>query len=89
MPASTDLTFDRLLELLAEKLANKLSQVPNSLVPRLLSVEQAAIYLGQTTEATQHLANAGKIPAVRVDRRIFLDRFDVDKWIDENKTGWM
>ncbi len=84
-----DLTFDRLLEALAEKLATKLSQEPSRLYPRLLSIDQAAIYLGRTREALQHLATSGKIPTVRADRRVFLDRLDLDKWIDENKTGWV
>ena len=89
MSEMNDLTFDRLLEALAEKLATKLSQEPSRLYPRLLSIDQAAIYLGRTREALQHLATSGKIPTVRADRRVFLDRLDLDKWIDENKTGWV
>jgi excisionase family DNA binding protein len=89
MSESTNISFDRLLELLAEKLAAKLSQEPNRLYPRLMTIEQAAVYLGRTREALQHLASSGKIPTVRADRRVFLDRFDLDKWIDDNKTGWV
>jgi len=79
------LTFDNLLELLAEKLANKLSQDPSRMFPRLLSIDQAAIYVGRTREATQHLVSSGKIPTVRSDRRIFIDRLDLDRWIEEHK----
>jgi excisionase family DNA binding protein len=89
MPSPNDFTFDRLLELLAEKLASKLSQEPSRLYPRLMSVEQAAVYLGRTPEAAQHLASSGKLPTVRADRRVFFDRLDLDRWIDENKTGWV
>ena len=89
MSETKDLTFDRLLELLAEKLANRLSQEPGRLYPRLMTVEQAATYLGRTPEATQHLASSGKIPTVRSDRRVFLDRIDLDKWIEDNKVGWV
>jgi hypothetical protein len=35
------------------------------------------------------LVASGKIPTVRSDRRVFLDRLDLDKWIDDNKTGWV
>ena len=83
------LSFDRLLEMLADKLATKLSQEPSRLYPRLLTIDQAAVYLGRTREALQHLASSGKVPTVRADRRVFLDRLDLDKWIDENKTGWV
>jgi len=84
-----ELTFDRLLETLAEKLATKLAQDPGRLAPRLMTVDQAAVYLGRTREAVQHLVGSGKVPTVRADRRVFLDRNDLDKWIDDNKTGWV
>ena len=89
MSEPNDLSFDRLLEVLAEKLASKLSQDPSRLYPRLLTIDQAAVYLGRTREAVQHLVGSGKVPTVRADRRVFLDRLDLDKWIDENKTGWV
>ena len=56
------------------------------LKPRLLTVEKAAIYLGRSTEAMQHLLAAGKLRAVRTDRRVFLDILDLDRWIDQSKT---
>ena len=89
MTDAKEFSFDRLLELLAERLAAKLSQDPSRLYPRLLTIEQAAIYLGRTREAVQHLVSSGKVPTVRADRRVFLDRLDLDKWIDDNKTGWV
>ena len=89
MSEINDLTFDRLLEVLAEKLAGKLSQEPSRLYPRLMTIDQAAVYLGRTREAVQHLVSSGKVPTVRADRRVFLDRNDLDRWIDENKTGWV
>jgi excisionase family DNA binding protein len=89
MTETNELTFDRLLEILAEKLASRLSQEPNRLYPRLMTVDQAAVYLGRTREAVQHLVSSGKVPTVRADRRVFLDRNDLDRWIDENKTGWV
>jgi excisionase family DNA binding protein len=89
MSETKDFTFDRLLETLAEKLAAKLSEGPSRMYPRLMTVEQGAIYLGRTKEAIQHLVSSGKIPTVRADRRVFLDRIDLDQWINDNKTGWV
>jgi excisionase family DNA binding protein len=85
MNESTNLSFDRLLELVAEKVANRLSQEPGRLYPRLLTIDQAALYVGRTREATQHLVASGKIPTVRTDRRVFIDRLDLDRWIEEHK----
>jgi excisionase family DNA binding protein len=79
------LSFDRVLELLAEKLAERLTQEPSHLYPRLLTIDQAAIYVGRSREATQHLVAAGKVPTVRADRRVFIDRLDLDRWIEEHK----
>jgi excisionase family DNA binding protein len=83
------LTFDRLLEVLAEKLADKLTQDQSHLLPRLLTVDRAAAYLGLTREAVQHLVTFSKVPVVRADRRVLLDRRDLDAWIQEHKTGWV
>ena len=82
------LNFDRLLDMLAEKVAKRLSPDSIPFSPRLLTIEQAATYLGRTREATQHLTSSGKIPTVRADRRVFIDRLDLDRWIAENKRGW-
>jgi len=89
MSEMKDLTFDRLMEVLAEKLATRLLQEPSRLYPRLLTLDQAAVYLGRTREDVQQLSISGKVPTVRADRRVFMDRLDLDQWIDENKTGWV
>jgi len=85
MSEFNELTFDRLLELLAEKLASRLTQDGGGLGPRLMTVDQAAIFLGRSREAIQHLVTSGKLPTVRSDRRIFLDRQDLDRWIEQHK----
>ena len=53
---------------------------------RLYSVEEAADFLGRTKEAVQHLIASGKIPTVRSDRRVFLDREDLERWIQSGKV---
>jgi hypothetical protein len=47
MKEPPELSVESLIEVLAEKLAAKLAQDPNRLCPRLLTIEQAAAYLGQ------------------------------------------
>ena len=74
MSESNEFTFDRLLELLAEKLASRLIEDGAKLCPRLLTVDQAAVFLGRSREAIQHMVASGKLPTVRSDRRVFVDR---------------
>ncbi len=78
---------DSFLETLAERIAQKLRVEPRDLQPRLLTIDQAAVYVGRTREAMQHLANSARIPTVRADRRVFIDRRDLDRWIDLNKSA--
>jgi excisionase family DNA binding protein len=89
---SSPLDLDRLLNALADRVAEnlhaKLAQdgARAPVRPRLLTVEQAAAYLGRTKEGLQHIIGSGKLPVVRADRRVFLDVRDLDGWIECNKT---
>lgn len=86
------LTLDVVIDALGERVAAKvlagLAQrgTTAAVNPRLLTVEQAAVYVGRTTEAMQHLIAEGKLPVVRADRRVFLDLKDLDQWIEQNKA---
>jgi len=86
-------TFEALLDAIAERVAAKVrSELAHGSPagtggPRLMTVDRAAVYLGRTREAVQHLTSCGKIPTVRADRRIFLDVRDLDRWIEENKQS--
>lgn len=53
--------------------------------PTLLDVKQAAIYLGRTEQAVQHLIFQRDIPVVRTGKRVHLHRPDLDSWIERNK----
>ena len=88
MSQANDFSLDMLMDTLAQKVADKISQESGSLSPRLMTVEQAALYLGRTKEAVNHMVALSKLPTVRTDRRVFIDRADLDEWIEENKVGW-
>lgn len=79
--------LDALAERVAAKLGNRLAEcdVEGAVQPRLLSVTQAAAYLGRTKEAVQHMVADGALPTVRHDRRVFFDRRDLDRWIEQAK----
>jgi excisionase family DNA binding protein len=80
--------------LLAEQIASQVRVLladhlatPQQPVQQLFTVKQAAIYLGRTTKALQHMIADGKLPVplVRIDRKIYLHRTDLDRWIEDNK----
>lgn len=53
--------------------------------PRLLTVQQAALYLGRSDKAVRFLAAQGAFPSVRGDGRVQFDIQDLDRWIEQNK----
>ena len=53
---------------------------------RLLTVKEAATYVGRTEQALQHLIHKREIIVVRKGRRVHLDRTDLDRWIEANKV---
>ncbi len=81
-----------LLDSLAEKVVGRLraeldrTETTATVRPRLLTVDQAATYLGRTKTSIQHLISERAIPVVRHDRRVFLDIRDLDNWIESAKV---
>jgi len=54
---------------------------------RVLSLEQAAEYMGMTRDSLKHNYSLGRIKAVRVDKRLRFDRADLDAWIESHKES--
>ncbi len=67
-------------KMMASKLKNERPQ------KRLYSIKEASVYLGRSACAVREMIYAGKIHFIRADRRIFLDIYDIDEWIERNKT---
>jgi excisionase family DNA binding protein len=65
--------------------SKKLSKQVSNIVPRLLNVAEAAAYLGRTPDAIRQLMHRGRLPIVRIDRRVQLDRLDLDLLIERTK----
>ena len=55
--------------------------------PRLLTVREAAEYLGRTETAVRELVWHGQLAHIRTDRRVMLDLRDLDSWIDTNRVA--
>lgn len=70
------------IDLLADRIAAKLRHVQTK---RLLSLEEAAQYLGMTEDAVRHKVYNRKIPTVKLDSRMRFDVQDLDRLIADNK----
>ena len=53
---------------------------------RILSVRDAALYLGRTEKSVRHLVQKHKLRAIRADGRVMLDLFDLDAWIEMHRV---
>jgi excisionase family DNA binding protein len=57
-----------------------------SVTKRILTIREAAAYLGLTVKALSHKAQAGKIPVTLVDRTYRFDKRHLDRWIEETQS---
>lgn len=76
------------LEINTDTIANAVvSRLKDSavLAPRLLTLSQAASYLGLTPDALKAKVHMGRIPTVDLDKKLRFDKLDLDRIIQENK----
>jgi excisionase family DNA binding protein len=59
---------------------------PQVIAPRLLTVADAARYLGRTEKSIRHLVQRRKLASIRGDGRVMFDRVDLDAWIKRNRA---
>lgn len=55
---------------------------------RLLTIDEAALYLGRRKWGVRELMYAGKLSFIKVGRRIHFDIRDLDKFIERHKTSY-
>ena len=79
--------LDPLIEAIAQRTAELLRRDLGLEIKRLMSIPEAAKYLDRSPHAVRHLIAKGELPKVqRGDNRVFLDRQDLDRWIEFGKT---
>ena len=84
--AILDMFADVIATRVAERVADRVG-VANPVQQRLLTVPEAAAYLGRSKSSIQHLVSSGGLPTVRSDTRVFFDILDLNAWIDANKSS--
>jgi len=81
-----DILITKLAQAISGQILKQLSANSAPAVqPVLLTVSEAAAYLGRSQQAVQHLVFERALPTVRVGRRIHLHKKDLDAWIEANK----
>ena len=78
---------DRIEDIIARRVVELLEQRAAIAPQRLMSLRQAAKYLGLTEEALRSKAAIGRIPVVLIDSNRRFDVQDLDRLIDKNKRG--
>ena len=75
------------LDDLVLRLKEELNGGPGEVQPRLMTLEQAGRYLGRSGVAVKGLLRNKVLKRVALgDRRVFLDRVDLDAAIDAHKV---
>ena len=69
---------------IAEAVVNRLKD-STVLAPRLLTLNQAALYLGLTPDALKAKVHMGRVPTVELDKKLRFDKLDLDRIIEANK----
>jgi excisionase family DNA binding protein len=82
------MTLEHLLVTFAEAIADKLAErlKTDRPVKRLLSTTEAGEYIGRTKGAVTMLVRREKLTGVKVGRRLHIDRADLDRFVEQNKT---
>ena len=71
------------LDALADAIADRvIARMQAGQPERLLTVEEAAKYLGRSARAVRHLIATKALPVVREGRSVHLDRHELDRWIE-------
>lgn len=61
---------------------------PKNITKRLLTIKEAGEFLGRSIWSIRELIWSGSLPIVRVGKRIHLDIYDLEKWIEQHKTRY-
>lgn len=77
-----EITSDSIADAIAERLRDNAI-----LAPRLLTLDQAATYLGLTKDALKAKVHMGRIPKVDLDKKLRFDRQDLDRMIELSKRS--
>lgn len=73
--------FELWADMIADRVAVKITKLQAREKKRLYSIEEAAEYLSLSPAQVYRLAVAGKLKSLREGRRRLVDRDELDRWI--------
>ncbi|MBK8274953.1 MAG: helix-turn-helix domain-containing protein [Nitrospira sp.] len=56
-------------------------QTPLPITPRLLDIQQVAVYVGLSVHTVYKFVSQRKIPHVKIGKLVKFDRQEIDRWI--------
>jgi len=68
------------------KRAQRIANPPRQ---RLFDLKQASQYLGRSVWGVRELIWAGKLPVIQDGRKMYVDLFDMDRYIEIEKTTFI
>ena len=72
----------------AQGIGNPRRQRREPLQKRLYTISEASLYLGRSIPSLRELIWNGSLPIIRVGRRIHLDLFDLERFIEQHRTKY-
>jgi excisionase family DNA binding protein len=78
--------LERIAEVVANRVIAHLENTPRDIVPRRLTVKQAAQYLGISESAVYHLRARRDIPFVKHGKALGFLRDDLDRWLEGDRV---
>lgn len=79
--------LDALADAIAVRVVERMKTQEQRERKRLYSLQEAAEYIGRSYAAVRNLVATGALPSHRRDRRRFIDREDLDRWIEMSKVA--
>jgi excisionase family DNA binding protein len=67
------------------KLLSPRLQIHQQITPCLLSITEAAVYIGGTNSLVVHLMREGKLESIKVGKSRRIDRHVLDAWIEADR----
>ena len=71
------------------KSSKKAQYIGNVPAKRLYDLKEAGQYLGRTVWGVRELVWKGALPVVKDGRKQYIDLYDLDRFIEQNKTTFI
>lgn len=81
--------MDTSLKPLQNNSQKEAQRIDSPLPKRLYTLREAGHYMGRTVWSMRELVWAGKLPIVRDGKRIWVDKGDMDAYIEANKETYV